>query len=191
MEAACLDFFCSERRDYRGDGRVIEDRLKQPVWLEQFLTRWNLHIGSVPDQRVLEELSKLRSQLRRIVEHLNAGQHLSDEEIALLNDYLQAISFRHRLSRQENTYVLQEDALVKDWRWVQAEIVVSFVEVVSQSEPSRIKICENQQCRWIYYDESRGHSRRWCSPICANIMRVRHFRERQRNQNRQQDNIRQ
>jgi predicted RNA-binding Zn ribbon-like protein len=66
--------------------------------------------------------------------------------------------------------------LRNDWQWVLGEVATSFAILLTQHDPSRIKQCENPDCRWIYYDESANQTRRWCEDTCANLMRVRKYR---------------
>jgi predicted RNA-binding Zn ribbon-like protein len=43
----------------------------------------------------------------------------------------------------------------------------------------RLKICDNGECRWAFYDRSRNHSGKWCSmQSCGNRMKARAFRSR-------------
>ena len=43
----------------------------------------------------------------------------------------------------------------------------------------RLKVCPADDCAWVFYDESRNRSRRWCSmEVCGNRAKVRAFRHR-------------
>lgn len=43
----------------------------------------------------------------------------------------------------------------------------------------RVKICPADDCRWAFYDQSRNHSRTWCSmQSCGNREKARAWRER-------------
>lgn len=176
MNAACLDFINSEFRDFRG--RWVRDDLLQPGWLEQFLARWGLQIENSADAATIEELLALRALLQHVVEALAAGQ-LPDNDLAALDAImLKAPSFRH-LARDGEEYRLELVPLKKDWNWVQAEIVASFAELLVYHDPHRLKICQNPNCRGIFYDESKSRTRRYCSTDkCANLMKVRRFRAR-------------
>lgn len=45
----------------------------------------------------------------------------------------------------------------------------------------RLKVCAAEDCQWVFYDESRNRSRRWCSmEACGNRSKVRSFRQRAR-----------
>lgn len=66
-----------------------------------------------------------------------------------------------------------------DFRWVMEEIVSSFIDLLVHYDPKRVKICENKQCRWVFYDESKNRSKRWCyHSTCGNRVNVRKFRRR-------------
>ncbi|MGH3359856.1 MAG: CGNR zinc finger domain-containing protein [Nocardioidaceae bacterium] len=44
---------------------------------------------------------------------------------------------------------------------------------------SRVKICPADDCRIAFYDESKNHSRQWCSMrVCGNRAKARAHRER-------------
>lgn len=43
----------------------------------------------------------------------------------------------------------------------------------------RLKSCRRDSCRWAFYDESRNHSRAWCSmETCGNREKAKNFRAR-------------
>src|SRR5207244_1417681 len=76
-------------------------------------------------------------------------------------------------------FELEMVPLARDWRWVMAEIAASFADLLAKHDSKRLKICENPNCRWIFYDESKSRTRRWCTNNkCANLWKVRRFRAR-------------
>jgi predicted RNA-binding Zn ribbon-like protein len=53
------------------------------------------------------------------------------------------------------------------------------VELLTSGPLGHLKICGN--CRWLFLDQSRNHSRRWCSMNeCGTQMKQRRFVERRR-----------
>ena len=53
------------------------------------------------------------------------------------------------------------------------------VELLTNGPLEHVKICGN--CRWLFLDQSRNHSRRWCSmDECGTQMKQRRFVERRR-----------
>jgi len=65
------------------------------------------------------------------------------------------------------------------WDWVLAQIALAFASLLTGGDKSRVKICLNQDCRWIFYDTTKARTRRWCSDkVCGNRDRVRRARAR-------------
>ncbi|MBG0561548.1 CGNR zinc finger domain-containing protein [Actinoplanes aureus] len=45
----------------------------------------------------------------------------------------------------------------------------------------RLKVCDNDTCRWAYYDSSRSGAGRWCSmAVCGNRRKAQAYRNRRR-----------
>lgn len=84
-----------------------------------------------------------------------------------------------KLEKDTLGYHLETVPLQKDWDWVQAEIAVSFVHVLTFHDPRRLKICANTYCRWIFYDANKSRTKQYCTPAkCANLWRARRYRAR-------------
>src|SRR6185312_7968664 len=182
MDTICLDFINSEFRDFRG--RWVRDDLQQPGWLEQFLVKWGLQVDRPPDEATLTTLVALRTLLRSLIEALAEGQ-IDEQEQAALNAILLKMPLRHHLVKDTTGYRLEMVPLKKDWDWVQAEIAASFAHLLVDQDRKRLKICANPNCRWVFYDESKSRTRRYCtSDKCANLLKVRRFRARRKNHTR-------
>jgi predicted RNA-binding Zn ribbon-like protein len=154
--------------------------LLQVGWLDQFLSRWGLQVEDPLEATTLAELLALRALLRRMVETLE-NSHISAEDLATLNAILSRPSLKRHLSATQQGYLIEMVPEKKDWDWVQAEIAASFAHLLTDHEPERIKICANPNCLGIFYDESKSRTRRYCTPDkCANLLKVRRFRARQK-----------
>ena len=58
-------------------------------------------------------------------------------------------------------------------------IAHAAVELLTSGPLEHLKVCGN--CRWLFLDQSRNHSRRWCSmEECGKQMKQRRFVERRR-----------
>jgi predicted RNA-binding Zn ribbon-like protein len=58
-------------------------------------------------------------------------------------------------------------------------ITHAAVELLTNGPLGHLKVCGN--CRWLFLDQSRNHSRRWCSmDECGTQMKQRRFVERRR-----------
>lgn len=64
---------------------------------------------------------------------------------------------------------------------VLARIAEPIVREIGSGHDDRVRICANDTCRWIFYDESRSGRRRWCDmATCGNRAKARRHRERQK-----------
>lgn len=59
-------------------------------------------------------------------------------------------------------------------------IAIAFQSQIEGTWP-RLKLCENPDCRWAFYDSSRNRSGSWCRMgLCGNRLKNRAYRERHR-----------
>jgi predicted RNA-binding Zn ribbon-like protein len=62
-----------------------------------------------------------------------------------------------------------------------ARLVESVAREVSQGHPERIRVCANEECRWVFQDTSRSGRRKWCDmATCGNRAKVARHREKRR-----------
>ena len=62
-----------------------------------------------------------------------------------------------------------------------ARLSESIARELIQGDTSRLRICENQQCRWVFKDTSRTGKRKWCSmSSCGNRAKVARHRARRK-----------
>ncbi|NPV69550.1 MAG: hypothetical protein HPY55_02745 [Firmicutes bacterium] len=179
MDIAAIDLLNSDWHDYRGSGRRV-DRLDDPEWLKIFVSRWGLDAAGTPGENVRASLKDLRALLRRIVEAVSRGTEPHSRDFQEFNKVLALSPVVRRLVPTGGGYTLEPVPLEKGWDWARAEIARGFAEVLAHGDPSRFKICENPDCFWVFYDESRNRSRRWCEDTCGNLLKVRRFRERRK-----------
>ena len=51
----------------------------------------------------------------------------------------------------------------------------------SKADRARVRECGSVTCEWLFIDNSRNHTRRWCDMNdCGNVAKVRRYRARQR-----------
>jgi predicted RNA-binding Zn ribbon-like protein len=62
-----------------------------------------------------------------------------------------------------------------------AELADPLVRAVGSAESAKARICANDTCRWVFYDSSRTHQRRWCEmSSCGNRAKAARHRARAR-----------
>lgn len=159
------------------------DLLDDATWFEDFLARWGYEAAGQPDTGDRARLVALRSVIRRVVEAFDRGEKPSPADLAELDVVLQGASLRRALALDRGALDVKLVPPRPDWRWVRSELASALVELVSDGDSRRLKVCDNSECRFAFYDETKNRSRRWCAQAtCGNRHKVQRFRERQRAQ---------
>ncbi|MBA2452090.1 MAG: CGNR zinc finger domain-containing protein [Chloroflexia bacterium] len=129
---------------------------------------------------VVSEAIILRELLYRIFSAVAAECQPDGADLQALNGELRAALGNVELDRVS-------DAI--EWGWLPGTnlrrplwpIVQSAAELLTSSEGGRVRECAAHDCEWLFFDESRNRSRRWCNmQTCGNRAKVDRFRARQR-----------
>jgi predicted RNA-binding Zn ribbon-like protein len=171
--APWVDLVNSEEWDGFGS---FYDRLENPDWVASFLRHW--HLPPQPTHAMpLAQLRDLRKLMRRAV--ASAATNKARPSPRDLNEINQALAVpaRQQLVKEQRSLRLQAVPERTGWDWVVAEIARGFTDWLLSEDAGRIKICQNDECRWLFYDATKARIKRWCSgKSCGNRMRVRRAR---------------
>ena len=59
------------------------------------------------------------------------------------------------------------------------QVLVELVRLSDNGRLERVKTCDSDECRWVFYDRSKPRNRRWCSSErCGNREKTRIYRKR-------------
>ncbi|MEJ2606054.1 MAG: ABATE domain-containing protein [Anaerolineales bacterium] len=125
-------------------------------------------------RRALDRVIELREALYRIFSHSAAGTQIPNEDLASFNAALGEALHRVRLdaSRDGFSWGWSDDnqnleAMLWPILWKSAELLTS-------EDLKRVGECaDDRGCGYLFYDNSRNHSRRWCSmESCGNRAKV-------------------
>jgi len=187
----CLDFV----------NTVSGKRLREPIerlgiWTD--LVSWGRQTGVLGDdlarrldaegQRrpgeaaaALRRALELREALFRIFRAAAEGGEPAAEDLELLNAVLSRARSHEKLLRAAGRYRLacpEGEAGLDAVLWPVAR---SAAELLASDEVTRVRICEATPvdgCGWLFLDETRSGTRRWCSmKDCGNRAKARrHYR---------------
>jgi predicted RNA-binding Zn ribbon-like protein len=115
----------------------------------------------------------LREPIYRIFSNLAAGDRVPARDLAALNDALAAAPARNRLARDG-----------EGWAWslaparavpaLLAPVLWSAGDLLAGAARDRVRRCANDQCLWLFVDQSKGATRRWCDmSSCGNRAKAR------------------
>ena len=173
MEWLWIDLANSDWRDRVGE--ESEDRLANPKWRKDFLKRWSLPALSETDER---DLTGMRDALRRAALALSAGDAIAPKDLAHLNRTLASTPVVRTIIKHGDDYRLNVAPPARTTGSAAWQAAMSFAEFLETADPTRLRLCDN--CRWVFVDETRSRTRRWCDAGCGNVIRLREFRERHR-----------
>jgi len=128
----------------------------------------------------------LREAIHRVLSAAITGELPDEDALALLNRELSGALSRLRVAgAPENAYVW-----AWDWNGEDGEpepdrplwpVARSAAEMLTSPKLGKVKVCAGEGCGWMFLDESRNGSRRWCdSRDCGNRERVRKHLARKR-----------
>lgn len=129
--------------------------------------------------RMLRRIRRLRGALREVLDatverRLPAESALAEVNRALRTQYVQellpapnGVSLDHRHEGDPVAGAL-------------SRLAEAIAREVTSAEQERLRICANDQCRWVFKDDSPGGRRKWCSmAVCGNRAKVARHRRRQ------------
>jgi predicted RNA-binding Zn ribbon-like protein len=60
-------------------------------------------------------------------------------------------------------------------------LALKTAKLMTSDSMDMIRACGNPECRWLFLDTSKNHTRRWCDmKICGNRMKARRFKAQHR-----------
>ncbi|PLT46042.1 hypothetical protein B8V81_4473 [Paenibacillus pasadenensis] len=189
------DFLNSLWHDWRGSG-ASEDRLEHAAWRQRFWAKHGSDDAQAPEPSPAElsELRRLRDELRRltfaIVDARRESLPLAASALEPLQAALRAAPFHLELELEaserplgEVGFRLERRPLASDWQAVRCRVAAAYADMLAAGGAERLRVCDNPDCKWIYYDETKNRSKRYCDDkACGNLLKVRRFRERARQQ---------
>ncbi len=179
-EEIWLDLLNSDWHDYRGTGKH-EDRLDNPQWMRDFFKRWGLDLSGISGEKVRSSLHDLRDVISRIAKQAAAGRKLGPEALGGLSPLFVHSPLIRQLDFETGKLEIKLVPVAGKLESALGEIAGSFAASLARGAPSRIKVCKNKDCHWVFYDKSKNKSRRWCEgATCGNLMKVRRFRKKHR-----------
>ena len=58
---------------------------------------------------------------------------------------------------------------------------LTTARLITSGKMEMLRACDSPECRWLFLDTSKNHTRRWCDmKICGNRMKARRFKAQHR-----------
>jgi predicted RNA-binding Zn ribbon-like protein len=129
----------------------------------------------------LDRAILLREAIYQLFTAAISGERPPSEAIETLNASLSEARSHQQLFWDRKEFVwryrsLPDQPVNPIW-----PIAEAAAELLSSTDRSRIRECSNPACRWLFLDQSKNHSRRWCDmSVCGNRAKAHRFHARGR-----------
>ena len=128
-------------------------------------------------RRAVEQARELREALADLVYAGLDGRDASSASMRTMEKFLQSARAQARLMREGSRL---------RWDWAGGETKPEFPvwlltraasRLMLSEDVERVRACDDPECRWLFVDTSKNHTRRWCDmKICGNRMKARRFK---------------
>jgi len=126
---------------------------------------------------IFDDAIALRETIYRICFALADGKTPEARDVAAINASLDRAPERRVLAHHEKTFGWRIDRDALNAAGLLAPVLWSAGDLIVSPEGGRLRHCLNDQCGWLFMDDSKNGSRRWCSMrSCGNRAKAqRHY----------------
>lgn len=134
-----------------------------------------LPVGGVPNDVELEAARELREAIYRAARCVIDGRRMSGTDLAVINDAAAVpVPVPRLLASGEAVLVGGEGSIAPALATVARDAIA-----VLGSPSGRLRLCADELCSLVFFDESRPGQRRWCSTArCGNRANTKAYRTR-------------
>jgi predicted RNA-binding Zn ribbon-like protein len=178
--ALCLDF--ANTRCWRGLPNPTET-LHRPADLLAWCRRAGLlgtsqRVRAAAAVGLFTEAMSLREVIYRVFRALATEREIAPADLSALNAAFAHAPARTQIAPMGVDYVWQvavsREACAASACQLLAAVLWSAADLIVAAEAGRIRQCADTACRWLFLDESRSRSRRWCDMAsCGNRAKAR------------------
>jgi predicted RNA-binding Zn ribbon-like protein len=123
---------------------------------------------------LFSEAIELREAIYRMFSALAASEPVGERELAVLNRALAEAPERETLARADNGYAWAVQHINTSSAALLAPVLWSAADLLTHADRRRVRRCANDACLWLFVDESKAGTRRWCDmSSCGNRAKSR------------------
>lgn len=135
------------------------------------------HPGSA--RQTLKQGRSLRETVFAIFAAISEDRPPEDVDLRSLEGWLKLAVARSRLAAARGRYrwLPFTDGGMAHVLW---QVALSAGELLISGQTHRLGQCAGRDCRWLWLDQTRNQSRRWCDmAVCGNRAKARRYAQRQ------------
>ncbi len=126
---------------------------------------------------ILQSAIELREALAQVFYDLLEQRSPSATSLKTLETFFE---------QARNQQKLQWNSSAIEWTWSGSEDDPAFPlwtlsaaasALITSETMQHLRACDSPECRWLFLDTSKNHTRRWCDmKLCGNRMKARRFK---------------
>jgi predicted RNA-binding Zn ribbon-like protein len=129
----------------------------------------------------LARAKALREVLFALIVELASGRAPKKGALALVHEYWIRGAAAHALRFRDGRVEAELRTDAADFDLVASMVAYRMVQHVLPLPRDRLRICQGQDCSWVFIDTSKAGRRRWCDmAVCGNAAKARRFYARSR-----------
>jgi predicted RNA-binding Zn ribbon-like protein len=132
-------------------------------------------------RRVHARAIDFREALFRILDAVGLGEAATDGDRAILNREVAQALAHQRLVPHDGHFdweIVDDGSRMDRILWI---LAADAADLLASDQLQRVKKCCGDHCEWVFVDESRNRSRRWCEMSdCGNRAKQRRYQRRQK-----------
>ena len=130
-------------------------------------------------RRTLSRVRKIRESLYRFLRAVTEQTRPRADDVAVIDRLSRQERQRYELAHEGSRYELRRRRSKEELDCMIWPIVASAIELLTSPEVARLKRCG--ECDWLFVDDSKNRSRRWCKKKCGDRVRARRHYSRRKN----------
>jgi predicted RNA-binding Zn ribbon-like protein len=131
------------------------------------------NLGECSSELFAEAIA-MRETIFRIFSAFATGDEVGLQDFAALEHALCEAPARAALMRADGAYAWRIDAPLLTMPQLLAPVLWSAGDLLVNAARRRIRRCANEKCLWMFVDESKSGTRRWCQmSACGNRAKAR------------------
>jgi predicted RNA-binding Zn ribbon-like protein len=163
------------------DAEIGQDRLAQVADARPWLIAQGFLDTEAPlTDADLEHVRSIREALRLLLVDNTGGPPVDAEALAVLQRVAAAGGM---CAAVDGNGHIELRAVGTSLTERLADLLIVIRDAQRDGSWARLKACANEDCRWVFYDQSRNRGGSWCDmAACGNRLKNRDFRARHRAQ---------
>lgn len=130
--------------------------------------------------RVLSRAIALRQRIRRLFAAVAATERIDPADLEMLTGAYRGVLAHRQLVGTGDGVAWQWDDTPALDRMLWA-VLLAAVDLLTSDRLSRVRECGGERCGWLFLDETKNRSRRWCEmSVCGNRAKARRHYDRVR-----------